>query len=77
MIDLGKIAPAITVTDYVGVIPGAGFAPQYPVVYAISSYAVATNIVPATVKTSAVAGPGNATVVTSEFRHGRIEVHRF
>ena len=67
-VDFSKFAPGITVGDYVGVIPGVGFSLDFPLVYSLSSYAVAIGFTPPpTATTSAVAGPPNATVVTSEF----------
>jgi hypothetical protein len=67
-VDFSKSAPGVTVGDYVGVIPGIGFSPDFPLAYSISSYAVAIGLVSPAATTSAVAGPPNATVVTSEFR---------
>ncbi len=68
-IDFKNFAPGITVGDYLGVIPSQGFSPNFPLVYSISSYALATHLTRSGVSaTSAVAGPTHATAVTTEFR---------
>jgi hypothetical protein len=68
-VNFANFAPGITVGDYVGVIPGPGFSPNFPLVYSLSSYALATHLSRAGVSTtSAVAGPSHASAVTAEFR---------
>jgi PKD domain len=67
-LDFANLTPGVTVGDYLGVIPGEGFSLDFPLVFSISSYAVATHIVPAGTVTSAIAGPSNATARTREFR---------
>ena len=65
--DFKNIAPGVTMGDYLGVIPGEGFSPDFPLVYSISSYATAIGIIPRGASTAAFAGPRHSMFVTPEF----------
>ena len=69
-IDFGKLAPGATIGDYVGIVPTLGFYPQFPLSFAMSSYALATNIgaPPVAKTTSAIAAPASLTATTAELR---------
>ena len=67
-LNFANIAPGLTIYDYLGVVPGSGFNSTYSAAYSLSGYALVTHYTPSGHVTAALAGPANASVVTSEFR---------